>query len=114
MALSRALRCCQRIFSWIPVFIISSVVLWSYYAYVFELCFVMYLLLFHVCFIMFCWSYWKAIFTPASTPSKKFHLSYSDKERYEMEERPDAQKQILAEIAKKLPICTRAQSGGKF
>ncbi|KTF76444.1 hypothetical protein cypCar_00044410 [Cyprinus carpio] len=40
MALSRALRCCQRIFSWIPVSIISSVVLWSYYAYVFELCFV--------------------------------------------------------------------------
>uniref|UniRef100_A0A673FUK2 Uncharacterized protein n=1 Tax=Sinocyclocheilus rhinocerous TaxID=307959 RepID=A0A673FUK2_9TELE len=38
MALSRALRCCQRIFSWIPVIIISSVVLWSYYAYVFELC----------------------------------------------------------------------------
>ncbi|XP_052430119.1 palmitoyltransferase ZDHHC15B-like [Carassius gibelio] len=28
-----------------------------------------------------------------------------------MEERPDAQKQILAEIAKKLPICTCDQSG---
>ncbi|MEQ2161678.1 hypothetical protein GOODEAATRI_011981 [Goodea atripinnis] len=28
-----------------------------------------------------------------------------------MEERPDAQKQILIEIAKKLPIFTRAQSG---
>lgn len=38
MALSRGLRCCQRIFSWIPVLIITSVVLWSYYAYVFELC----------------------------------------------------------------------------
>uniref|UniRef100_A0A671M5S3 Palmitoyltransferase n=1 Tax=Sinocyclocheilus anshuiensis TaxID=1608454 RepID=A0A671M5S3_9TELE len=120
MGLSRALRCCQRVFSWIPVIIISSVVLWSYYAYVFELCFVtlsnhlervVYLLMFHVCFIMFCWTYWKAIFTPPSTPSKKFHLSYSDKERYEMEERPDVQKQILAEIAKKLPIFTRAQSG---
>ncbi|RXN24982.1 palmitoyltransferase ZDHHC15 [Labeo rohita] len=112
MALSRALRCCQRIFSWIPVIIISSVVLWSYYAYVFELCFVVYLLIFHVCFIMFCWTYWKAIFTPPSTPTKKFHLSYTDKERYEMEERPDVQKQILIDIAKKLPIFTRAQSGG--
>lgn len=30
-----------------------------------------------------------------------------------MEERPDAQKQILVEIARKLPIFTRAQSGGK-
>lgn len=43
----------------------------------------------------------------------QFQLSYSDKQRYEMEERPDAQKQILVEIAKKLPIFTRAQSGGK-
>lgn len=45
--------------------------------------------------------------------SLQFQLSYSDKQRYEMEERPDAQKQILIEIAKKLPIFTRAQSGGK-
>uniref|UniRef100_A0A4W4F2I8 Palmitoyltransferase n=1 Tax=Electrophorus electricus TaxID=8005 RepID=A0A4W4F2I8_ELEEL len=122
MALSRGLKCCQRIFSWIPVVIISCVVLWSYYAYVFELCFLLqvqqwfpsvvaYLLVFHVCFIMFCWTYWKAIFTPPSTPTKKFQLSYSDKERYEMEERPDVQKQILIDIAKKLPIFTRAQSG---
>lgn len=44
----------------------------------------------------------------------QFQLSYSDKQRYEMEERPDAQKQILVEIAKKLPIFTRAQSGGKL
>lgn len=42
MALSRGLRCCQRVFSWVPVLIITSVVLWSYYAYVFELCFCKY------------------------------------------------------------------------
>ncbi|KAM7000545.1 palmitoyltransferase ZDHHC15B [Tautogolabrus adspersus] len=120
MALSRGLRCCQRVFSWIPVLIITSVVLWSYYAYVFELCLftltntlekVAYLLVFHVCFVMFSWTYWKSIFTPPATPCKKFQMSYSDKERYEMEERPDAQKQILVEIAKKLPIFTRTQSG---
>ncbi|TNM98673.1 hypothetical protein fugu_013237 [Takifugu bimaculatus] len=45
------------------------------------------------------------------TRLKKFQLSYSDKHRYEMEERPDVQKQILVEIARKLPIFTRAQSG---
>uniref|UniRef100_A0AAX7VHU3 Palmitoyltransferase n=1 Tax=Astatotilapia calliptera TaxID=8154 RepID=A0AAX7VHU3_ASTCA len=120
MALSRGLRCCQRVFSWIPVLIITAVVLWSYYAYVFELCLftitntlekVAYLLLFHVCFVMFSWTYWKSIFTPPASPCKKFQLSYSDKQRYEMEDRPDAQKQILVEIAKKLPIFTRAQSG---
>uniref|UniRef100_G3Q2J5 Palmitoyltransferase n=1 Tax=Gasterosteus aculeatus aculeatus TaxID=481459 RepID=G3Q2J5_GASAC len=120
MALSRGLRCCQRVFSWIPVLIITCVVLWSYYAYVFELCLftltntlekVAYLLIFHVCFVMFSWTYWKSIFTPPASPCKKFQLSYSDKQRYEMEERPDAQKQILVEIAKKLPIFSRAQSG---
>ncbi|KAJ0003049.1 hypothetical protein NQD34_008198 [Periophthalmus magnuspinnatus] len=111
MALSRGLRCCQRVFSWIPVLIITSVVLWSYYAYVFELCLLAYLLVFHICFVMFSWTYWKSIFTPPASPCKKFQLSYSDKERYELEERPDAQKQILVDIAKKLPISTRAQSG---
>ncbi|XP_067103854.1 palmitoyltransferase ZDHHC15B [Osmerus mordax] len=120
MALSRGLRCCQRVFSWIPVIIITSVGLWSYYAYVVELCLftitksfekVAYLLVFHICFGMFSWTYWKAIFTPPASPFKKFQLSYIDKERYEMEERPDAQKQILVDIAKNLPIFTRAASG---
>ncbi|KAI1898934.1 hypothetical protein AGOR_G00077500 [Albula goreensis] len=120
MALSGGLRCCQRIFSWIPVVIITSVVLWSYYAYVFELCLftltntlekVAYLLVFHVCFVMFCWTYWKSIFTPPTPPCKKFQLSYTDKERYELEERPEVQKQILMDIAKRLPVFTRAASG---
>ncbi|XP_023672208.1 palmitoyltransferase ZDHHC15B [Paramormyrops kingsleyae] len=120
MALSRGFRCCQRIFSWIPVIIITSVVLWSYYAYVFELCLftlsntlekAAYLLVFHACFVMFLWTYWKSIFTPPSTPGKKFHLSYSDKERYDKEDRPDVQKHILMEVAKKLPIFTRTTSG---
>lgn len=120
MAVSGGLRLCQRVFSWIPVLIICAVLIWSYYAYVVQLCFftvqnhlekALYLLVFHVSFVMFCWTYWKAIFTPPATPCRKFHLSYRDKERYEMEERPDVQKQILADVAKRLPISTRAQSG---
>ncbi|KAF0881540.1 ZDH15 Palmitoyltransferase, partial [Crocuta crocuta] len=40
-----------------------------------------------------------------------FQLSYSDKERYEHEERPEVQKQMLIDIAKKLPVYTRTGSG---
>ncbi|XP_030065791.1 palmitoyltransferase ZDHHC15 [Microcaecilia unicolor] len=120
MAASRGLRCCQRIFSWVPVLIITGVVLWSYYAYVVELCIVtltnpeervIYLIVFHVVFMLFAWTYWKSIFTPPCQPNKKFLLSYSDKEQYETEESPEIQKQILAEAAKKLPVYMRTGSG---
>ncbi|KAG8448111.1 hypothetical protein GDO86_015271 [Hymenochirus boettgeri] len=120
VALPRGLRCCQRIFSWVPVVIISLVVLWSYYAYVCELCLVTitnptekvaYLLIFHVVFVLFIWTYWKAIFTPPKQPSKKFLLPYAEKERYDLEEHPEAQKQILSEFAKRLPVYSRTGSG---
>ncbi|XP_056394942.1 palmitoyltransferase ZDHHC15 [Hyla sarda] len=120
MALSRGLRCCQRVFSWVPVVIIWSVVLWSYYAYVWELCLVTvqntlekaaYLLVFHVVFLLFAWTYSKAIFTLPKQPTKKFLLPYAEKERYDIEERPEVQRQILAEFAKKLPVYTRTGSG---
>ncbi|XP_013910941.1 PREDICTED: palmitoyltransferase ZDHHC15 [Thamnophis sirtalis] len=120
MALSRGLRCCQQVFGWVPVLIIALVVLWSYYAYVVELCLVTltnsvekvaYLTVFHIIFIFFIWTYWKSIFTPPLQPDKKFHMSYADKERYEDEERPEGQRQILAEMARKLPVCTRTGNG---
>ncbi|NP_001089258.1 palmitoyltransferase ZDHHC15 [Xenopus laevis] len=120
VALPRGLRCCQRVLSWVPVVIISLVVLWSYYAYVWELCLVTvtnpaekaaYLLIFHTVFLLFIWTYWKAIFTPPKQPTKKFLLPYAEKERYDNEERPEAQKQIVAEFARKLPVYTRTGSG---
>ncbi|XP_069603335.1 palmitoyltransferase ZDHHC15 isoform X1 [Ranitomeya imitator] len=120
MALSRGLRCCQRVLSWVPVVIISSVVLWSYYAYVWELCIVtvehglekaVYLFIFHTVFLLFVWTYWKAIFTLPKQPTKKFLLPYVEKERYDIEERPEVQRQILSEFAKKLPVYTRTGSG---
>ncbi|XP_026704443.1 palmitoyltransferase ZDHHC15 isoform X2 [Athene cunicularia] len=39
-------------------------------------------------------------------------MSYADQERYENEERPEVQRQILAEIARKLPVYTRTGNGG--
>ncbi|KAI1234680.1 hypothetical protein IHE44_0003054 [Lamprotornis superbus] len=112
MALWRGLRCCRRAFAWLPVLLIALLLLWSYYAYVYELCLVAYLVVFHILFVLFVWTYWKSVFTLPIQPGKKFHMSYADQERYENEERPEVQRQILAEIARKLPVYTRTGNGG--
>uniref|UniRef100_A0A452IA23 Palmitoyltransferase n=1 Tax=Gopherus agassizii TaxID=38772 RepID=A0A452IA23_9SAUR len=70
-----------------------------------------YLMVFHVIFVLFVWTYWKSVFTLPLQPDKKFHMSYADKERYENEERPEVQRQILVEIARKLPVYTRTGNG---
>ncbi|KAM6197951.1 palmitoyltransferase ZDHHC15-like [Sarcoramphus papa] len=73
---------------------------------------VAYLIIFHILFVLFVWTYWKSIFALPVQPGKKYHMSYADKERYENEERPEVQRQILAEIARKLPVYTRTGNGG--
>ncbi|XP_051824385.1 palmitoyltransferase ZDHHC15 [Antechinus flavipes] len=120
MALSGGLRFCRRMLAWVPVLVIVLVVLWSYYAYVFEMCVVtvantvekvIYLAVYHALFVFFIWTYWKSIFTLPHQPHQKFFMSYGDKERYENEERPEVQKQMLLDIAKKLPVYTRTGNG---
>uniref|UniRef100_A0ACB8FWT6 Palmitoyltransferase zdhhc15 n=1 Tax=Sphaerodactylus townsendi TaxID=933632 RepID=A0ACB8FWT6_9SAUR len=72
---------------------------------------VAYLTIFHVIFVFFIWTYWKSVFTPPQQPDKKFQMSYADKERYENEDRPEGQQQILVEMARKLPVYTRTGNG---
>ncbi|XP_052005197.1 palmitoyltransferase ZDHHC2 isoform X2 [Xyrauchen texanus] len=112
---------CWRVLYWIPVLFICVIVAWSYYAYVVQLCIetienmgekIVYLLAYHVLFIMFVWSYWQTIFTKSMNPLKEFHLSHSDKELLEHEDRRESQQDILRRIAKDLPIYTRTMSGG--
>lgn len=79
-------RCCQRVVGWVPVLFITFVVVWSYYAYVVELCVstvsrtgekgktVVYLVAFHLFFVMFVWSYWMTIFTSPASPSKEVNF----------------------------------------
>uniref|UniRef100_A0A3Q4G1G1 Palmitoyltransferase n=1 Tax=Neolamprologus brichardi TaxID=32507 RepID=A0A3Q4G1G1_NEOBR len=117
MAPTHVLRCCQRGLAWIPVIFIALVVCWSYYAYVVELCIcnfpppVVYLIFFHLSFVMFVWSYWKTIFTKPANPSKEFCLPKAEKERYEKEERPESQQEILWRAASSLPLYTRTGAG---
>nr|XP_045010934.1 palmitoyltransferase ZDHHC20 isoform X3 [Jaculus jaculus] len=115
-------RCCQRVLGWVPVIFITFVVVWSYYAYVVELCVftisgneengktVVYLVAFHLFFVMFVWSYWMTIFTSPATPSKEFYLSHSEKERYEKEFSQERQQEILRRVARDLPVYTTSAS----
>uniref|UniRef100_A0A1A8F6B0 Palmitoyltransferase n=2 Tax=Nothobranchius korthausae TaxID=1143690 RepID=A0A1A8F6B0_9TELE len=115
MAPTHVLRCCQRGLAWIPVIFISLVVCWSYYAYVVELCIltirsigekIIYLVFFHLSFGMFVWSYVKTIFSKPANPSKEFCLPKAEKERYEKEEKPEFQQEILWRAATIQSLCT--------
>ncbi|KAG8134679.1 hypothetical protein E2320_007773 [Naja naja] len=105
---------------WVPVLFICSILAWSYYAYVAQLCLLtisnigekmVCLIAYHLFFMMFLWSYWKTIFTLPMNPSKEFHLSYSDKELMEREPRNETHQEVLKRAAKDLPISTRTMSG---
>ncbi|XP_060634545.2 palmitoyltransferase ZDHHC2 [Anolis sagrei] len=116
----RVRRRCQWLVSWVPVFFIASILAWSYYAYVAQLCIltmtnigekVMCLITYHIFIAMFLWSYWKTIFTLPMNPSKEFHLTYAQKEFLNKEPRSEIHQEILRRAAKDLPIYTRTMSG---
>ncbi|XP_031564286.1 palmitoyltransferase ZDHHC15B-like [Actinia tenebrosa] len=114
----KVLGCLVRFFQWIPVVFINSVIVWSYYAYVFILCFesvksnvekAMYLIFYHPFFLMLMVSYWRTILTDIKSPPSQFSLSEADKEKIENGENA---KEILERFSSKLPTCTRTMSGG--
>ncbi|XP_014450456.2 palmitoyltransferase ZDHHC2 [Alligator mississippiensis] len=113
-------RRCRRLLYWVPVLFIASILCWSYYAYVTQLCLltmtnigekVVCLIAYHIFVMLFVWSYWKTIFTLPMNPSKEFHLSYAHKELLEREPRGEVQQDALRRAAKDLPIYTRTMSG---
>ena len=79
-----ACGCCVKTFKWVPVLVISGIVVWSYYAYVVYLCIftiennvekVFLLILYHLFFTIFLWSYWRTVWTKPGTVPKQFKLS---------------------------------------
>ncbi|XP_053141527.1 palmitoyltransferase ZDHHC2-like [Hemicordylus capensis] len=113
-------RRCQCLVYWVPVLFIISILCWSYYAYVAQLCLltmanigekVVCLIAYHLFFMMFVWSYWQTIFILPSSPAKEFHLTYAGKELLERESRSETHQEVLKRLAKDLPIYTRTMSG---
>lgn len=99
---------------------IVTIILWSYYAYVVEMCIkmivniakkIIYLILYHILLIMFSWAYGKTIFTKAASVPKNFYLEPRTAQRLEAEESEEVQRQILNDVAKNLPVENRTISG---
>ncbi|KRZ58482.1 Palmitoyltransferase ZDHHC2 [Trichinella nativa] len=132
---------CLQLFRWVPVVFISVVVLWSYYAYVFELCFfsvqsyiekgavaeefvvafyallkilfrsAVYLIPYHLIVILFMWSYWKTIFSTVYTAPPLFSISSSDVTRLR-QGNLEATSGFIAELTNSLPVRCRNKDGG--
>ncbi|XP_037069822.1 palmitoyltransferase ZDHHC15B-like isoform X2 [Pollicipes pollicipes] len=113
---------CICITKWIPVIFILSVVGWSYYAYVLELCIytvesyvekTIYLIFYHVILVLFIWSYYQTVMTPISRVPKQFRLSQPDQARFEATEESRLQLQLLdRHVAEhQLPVHNRTLAG---
>ncbi|VEN57184.1 unnamed protein product [Callosobruchus maculatus] len=113
---------CFKTVKWIPVLFIVTIVAWSYYAYVIQLCLitiqevarkVIYLIFYHMFFFMFCWSYWQTIFTDIGRVPSKYKIPDTDYEAYlEHNDTYETQNAILENLAKRLPITNVTVSGG--
>ncbi|XP_078050109.1 palmitoyltransferase ZDHHC15B isoform X3 [Augochlora pura] len=105
--------CFMKTVTWIPVIFILTVIVWSYYAYVVELCFyaidnyvqkAFYLIFYHAVFLMFLWSYWQTVFTDLLIIPDKFRISDVEMEKFQQAETEEARRQILERFAQDLPV----------
>ncbi|KAF5300196.1 hypothetical protein FQA39_LY11230 [Lamprigera yunnana] len=107
-------RCfwCIKAVKWIPVLFIVTIIMWSYYAYVVQLCIItihsvvkkiIYLIIYHTTLIMFCWAYWNTIFTDTGKVPEKFQLPEEEYERLISAETEEAQHNILEHFSRELP-----------
>ncbi|KAK6173112.1 hypothetical protein SNE40_016631 [Patella caerulea] len=119
MAPSCVNTCCSAV-KWSPVIFITAIVVWSYYAYVVQMCLfavesipekVIYLLLYHPVLVMFVWSYWQTVFTPYGPVPKSFYMSTDEAAALEREPSEDRQREILKNFARNLPVLNRTMSG---
>ncbi|GBM03333.1 Palmitoyltransferase ZDHHC2 [Araneus ventricosus] len=111
---------CVRLFKWFPVVFIATIVGWSYYAYVVQLCLfavesvvekVFYLIIYHAIFAMFLWSYWQTIFTNIGTVPRQFKLPPAEAVKLERDQSEDNQRRMLESFAKDLPVSCRTMNG---
>jgi len=111
-------RTCINITKWMPVLFIVTVISWSYYAFVIQLCLltmkelwlkIFSLIVYHIALTLFLWSYWQTIFTSSNRVPRKFKIPQGDMDRLESATSENEVTQILENIVRtqQLPVQTR-------
>lgn len=122
MSLRSSRLCCFEALKSIPVIFILSIVAWSYYAYVIQMCFltienvpkrVMYLLIYHPLLILFLWSYYRTMFQRLAGPPTEFYADESEGERIALAQTLDERRAALVRLCRRanLPVLTRHFDG---
>ncbi|KAF2879077.1 hypothetical protein ILUMI_27086 [Ignelater luminosus] len=113
--------CCIKTVKWIPVLFIVAIIVWSYYAYVFQLCLItiqssseriVLLVVYHISLVMFFWTYGKTVCSCVARVPEEFRLSESEQELLIHAATEEIQLNILEIFAKNLPVLNRTLSGG--
>ncbi|KAH8353950.1 hypothetical protein KR067_005948 [Drosophila pandora] len=111
---------CMAVFKWIPVLFISAVIAWSYYAYVVELCIhnsenrigmIFMLIFYHISLTLFMWSYWRTIMTSVGRIPEQWRIPDEEVSRLLRADSQEAQKRILNNFARNLPVTNRTMNG---
>jgi len=122
MSLRASRMCCFETLKSIPVLFILSIVAWSYYAYVVQMCFltvenvskrVIYLIFYHPLLILFLWSYYRTMFQRLAGPPSEFYADESESERIALAQTLDERRAALVRLCRRanLPVLTRHFDG---
>ncbi|CAG7818121.1 unnamed protein product [Allacma fusca] len=111
-------RHCINITKWMPVLFIVTVIAWSYYAFVIQVCLItmqetwlkiLALIVYHIVTTLFLWSYWQTIFTCSSRVPRKFKIPQAELELMEGATQDSEIFEVLNRIVRsnELPVQTR-------
>lgn len=111
---------CVKVGKSIPVLFVLTILLWSYYAYIYEFCIltldsttakIMFLLIHQILFFMMLWAYVQTIAIRSTEIPNEFKLPAMEYELLECAETYRMQRQILENFAKDLPVANRTSHG---
>ncbi|ESO12983.1 hypothetical protein HELRODRAFT_63244 [Helobdella robusta] len=104
----------------VPVIFVTTIVVWSYYAYTIQLCLfnvenlaekILYLIFYHLILFFFSWSFWVTVFTPVAVPPFEYNLSSSDVVTRELLGSTAERKKIINNFGKSLGVQCRLVTG---